>query len=170
MKKKRKKNKRNCKDGLTNLQEIAARKIRQELLTEAGREKYFEEIRLIYGEFNEEWKKNKITSNFKLFFEENHPEMHSALKRLNIAIEEILNLNLGRKIEGKKFTDVFCDIVRPLILQGLYEVVMGKYYGRDAFRLSNCFEEITFFENSHNIMQLFNSEKFIQIKNNPALN
>ena len=88
---------RNCKDGLTNLQEINARRIRKELLTQEGKQRYYEELHVLWNDFI---CGDIIIAEFDDYVRLERPELHSAFKRLGINILDIIENFLTQALEN----------------------------------------------------------------------
>lgn len=77
----------NCKDGLNVVQERIARKIRKELLTEEGKEKYYRQLRALFEKFNDLNCGDILLTDFEDEVKFERPELHSAFRRLGIDME-----------------------------------------------------------------------------------
>lgn len=90
VKNKSKKGRRNCKDGLTSRQEHLARQIRRDLLDDTKKKKHYLDLKNLWITFciqnDDIW--NEI--NFSNYVKENIPEFHSAFKRLQLSMIDII--------------------------------------------------------------------------------
>lgn len=90
VKKPKNKSRRNCKDGLTSKQELLARQIRGEILDENKKKRPYDQIKNLWVAFCIETNEVLNEDNFSNYVREKVPELHSAFKRLQINMMDVI--------------------------------------------------------------------------------
>lgn len=92
VKKKHKKSRRNCKDGLTSRQEHLARQIRRDLLDVTKKEKHYLELKGLWLTFCTENEDIWNETDFTNYVKKNVPELYSAFNRLQLSMMDIIKV------------------------------------------------------------------------------